>query len=558
MRRLAPAALWLGLAAVPLHGQTYEIPFWTADGGGSGPRSAGAFTLSGTSGQPDAGTIAAAGPYATTGGLWSLTFLPTSVTQVDLSVTKTDGQTEAVPGLPLTYTIVAGNAGPGVATGASLVDVVPAALTNVSWTCTAPAGSSCPAAGTGSINATVSLAVGGTATFSLTGTVAPDATGTLDNRAIVSAPAGTIDPVAANNSAADVDVLSPRADLSLVKTDDVDPSPAGSRLTYTLAASSAGPSTSVGTVVTDTLPAGVSFVSASPGCAHAGGVVTCAMGALSPSESATAEVIVAVHPTTEGAIENVAIVSGGQPDPVSANDADRETTTILRKVAGELSHGARVRGDLRGVGAGEDRDDYRIFQEPYASYEVVLDEPSGDLGSGQGPLLERIDVDGSTVVQGGAPAGSGPARSLRWVNTVTEPVTDQTIRVRSASCGSDCGPEDVYRLRAYETTAAIPRFNNSASQVTVVVLHNRSAVPVQGALHFWAADGTLRHTQPIALAGRGAYVLNTSGVASLAGQSGTATLVHDGRLGDLAGKAIALEPATGFSFDSPLSTRPPR
>jgi hypothetical protein len=40
------------------------------------------------------------------------------------------------------------------------------------------------------------------------------------------------------------------------------------------------------------------------------------------------------------------------------------------------------------------------------------------------------------------------------------------------------------------------------------------------------------------------------------GQSGTITLASDGRYGDLAGKTVALEPATGFSFDSPMVPRP--
>jgi len=31
---------------------------------------------------------------------------------------------------------------------------------------------------------------------------------------------------------------------------------------------------------------------------------------------------------------------------------------------------------------------------------------------------------------------------------------------------------------------------------------------------------------------------------------------HDGRYGDLSGKTVALEPATGFSFDSPMAGRP--
>jgi hypothetical protein len=51
-------------------------------------------------------------------------------------------------------------------------------------------------------------------------------------------------------------------------------------------------------------------------------------------------------------------------------------------------------------------------------------------------------------------------------------------------------------------------------------------------------------------------VTNTASVAGLPGQSGSITLTHDGAYGALAGKAVALEPATGLSFDSPLSCKP--
>jgi hypothetical protein len=40
------------------------------------------------------------------------------------------------------------------------------------------------------------------------------------------------------------------------------------------------------------------------------------------------------------------------------------------------------------------------------------------------------------------------------------------------------------------------------------------------------------------------------------GTSGSITVTHDGSYGALAGKAVALEPATGSSFDSPLAYRP--
>src|SRR5262249_29498419 len=53
---------------------------------------------------------------------------------VDLSVTKTDGVTNAVPGGSVTYTIVASNAGPSAAPGTQVADTFPSSLT-CTWTC---------------------------------------------------------------------------------------------------------------------------------------------------------------------------------------------------------------------------------------------------------------------------------------------------------------------------------------------------------------------------------------------------------------------------------------
>ena len=64
---------------------------------------------------------------------------------LDLSITKTDGQTLTVPGAVLTYTLVVRNAGPSAVTGARVTDPVPATLLGVTWTCTASPGSRCPA-----------------------------------------------------------------------------------------------------------------------------------------------------------------------------------------------------------------------------------------------------------------------------------------------------------------------------------------------------------------------------------------------------------------------------
>ena len=125
----------------------------------------------------------------------------------DLGITKTDGASSETPGTPVTYTIVATNTGALGIAGATVTDSFPAALTGVNWTCTASAGSSCPASGSGALNVLVNLAAGGTATFTVTGTINPAATGTLSNTATIDAPAGTNDTNADNNSATDADTL---------------------------------------------------------------------------------------------------------------------------------------------------------------------------------------------------------------------------------------------------------------------------------------------------------------------------------------------------------------
>jgi uncharacterized repeat protein (TIGR01451 family) len=124
----------------------------------------------------------------------------------DLSITKTDGNTTASPGQPITYTIVATNAGPDPATGATVVDTPPASLTAVSWTCVGAGGGTCTPAGLNSINDTVNLPVSATVTYTLNGTVSANPT-SLRNTATISAPGGTTDPNPANNSATDSDVL---------------------------------------------------------------------------------------------------------------------------------------------------------------------------------------------------------------------------------------------------------------------------------------------------------------------------------------------------------------
>jgi hypothetical protein len=223
--------------------------------------------------------------------------------------------------------------------------------------------------------------------------------------------------------------------------------------------------------------------------------------------------------------------------------------------ASELVHGSSRWEDLAaGPGPTADVDLYRLGQGPGASYEVVVDGTSGDVAPGL--LLERLAADTVTVLQSATPVGSGASFSLRWENLVPASVLGQYIRVGNATCGTGCGVDDVYRISAYETTYSIPRFNNSGTQATVVVLQNAASYPVGGRIYFRDGGGALLYTQVFSIGGRGLYLLNSASVPALQGRGGAATVSSDGRYGDLEGKAVALEPATGFTFDTPMTARP--
>ncbi|MET0556078.1 MAG: DUF11 domain-containing protein [Vicinamibacteria bacterium] len=547
--------------AAPASAQSYEIAWSSVDAGGTTSASGAGYRLAGTVGQADAAGPLAGAAYVVQSGFWAVA-VEDAAAQADLSITASDGQTTAVPGQSVTYAIVVGNAGPSAVVGASVAAASVPPLAGAAWTCAASPGSSCPSSGSGPIAQAVSLLSGGSATFTLTGNIDPAATGTLVLTASVAAPAGVGDPVASNNAATDTDVLSARADLALTLADAPDPVGPGGLLTYTVRVTNDGPSVSPGMTVSHTLPAAVTFVSATPGspaCAHAGGVVTCSLGGLAPAAGTTVAVSASVSLNAVGTLTSTARVTGAATDPVGANDADTQTTSVLSvPPEGEVAHGSRLQGDLAPPGGIPDVDLFRVRQEPFASYEVVVDAASGDVGTGAGPALDRVAANGTTVLQSASPIGTGAGRSLRFANATSAAIEDELVRVRSRGCQTTCGPDDTYRLRAWETTYAVARFNDAGSQFTVLIVQNPTAQPVDVTVLFWSADGSLLGTyvQSTPVPARGQLVLPTWLVPGVAGASGSMTVVHDAPYGALAGKAIAIELKTGFVVESLMEPRP--
>jgi uncharacterized repeat protein (TIGR01451 family) len=349
----------------------------------------------------------------------------------------------------------------------------------------------------------------------------------------------------------------PQADLRVTITDDRTRAAPGETLTYEIQVYNAGPDPAPASVVsTELVP---SFTAGGWTCTGFSGA-TCA----APSGSGTLLTTVDLPATGLAILTLTGTVSAGatgllptravafppagvdDPDPASNSPADTDNLTLD---VPELVHGS---DETRALTATQDY--FWIAQQPFASYEVVVDAASGDIGVGAGPSLERMANDSTLTLQTSVPVGTGASRSLRWRGPVSGAVvSDQFVRVRSLGC-SGCGPDDVYRIRAYDTTYTVPRFNNSGTQVTVLFLQNPTTETVTGTLVFWTASGGPVSTYGFNLPARQTLVLNTATATSATG--GTITVANDAPYGALAGKAVSVEPATGFAFDTPLLPRP--
>jgi uncharacterized repeat protein (TIGR01451 family) len=120
------------------------------------------------------------------------------------------------------------------------------------------------------------------------------------------------------------------ADLSITKTAAPGPYGTGNPLTYTIVVNNAGPTAASGVTVTDTIPAGTTFTSATPSQGSCSGTstVTCTLGTINSGASATISLTIAL-PSTPGPVSNTATVTSSSSDANPANNSATSTITVV-------------------------------------------------------------------------------------------------------------------------------------------------------------------------------------------------------------------------------------
>jgi uncharacterized repeat protein (TIGR01451 family) len=543
--------------------QTYDIPWFTVDGGGATFSTGGTYSLGGTIGQPDAGGPATGGSYTLAGGFWPGAPLP-----ADLSVTKTDGQTAAVPTLPITYTIVVSNPGPG-ATTANVTDTVPPDIVGATWTCSGLVGGVCASGGSGDINDTVTLPVGSSVTYTLTGTVSASSSG-VSNTASVSPLGGVSDPDPSNNSATDVDTISPQADLAITKTDGRVTATPGGPVTYPIVAANGGPNASSATV-TDTPPGSLSGVSWT--CAGLGGG-TCgsASGSASINDTATLPVGASVTYTLTGtlgiaavgSLANTAAVAPGASvtDPVSTNNSATDTDTIVPTNNVAANAKDLLIGSTSSDSIGSAPDDHNWFRYRVSagrSYCLEVDNGRPDT-SVRDPFLSVYHADATTLVGSdddiADEPGGGKLSRVCYIATASE---DNLADVTPGASGTPGG----IRVRVVETTLFCPwlgpLFSGSGFE-SFILIKNTTGTTHGATVTLTGVGGTTLGTpQSGTVPGNGSYNLQVAAAPptgfGLSGVSAGVPIAHDGPPGSMIANVTTLNFGSGVSYDTPMVPR---
>ncbi|WP_316841718.1 gliding motility-associated C-terminal domain-containing protein [Pedobacter gandavensis] len=265
----------------------------------------------------------------------------TNIDQKPIVVITKTGQPTATAGGEVTYIITAVNNGLSNASGLIIVDDVPTALQNVSWTSVSGGAASILAGGTGTGNfmaLTANIPAGNVnnkITITLKGTVNPAFSGKLENVATIAVPLINFPNVITPPVETVVDA---KPGITLVKT-----GPAavisGSEITYTIVAGNTGLSNATALAITDAVPALLSDVSWTSVASGAAVINTGAAGTgnvlllngdipTGANNLITITVKGKVDPSYNGNLSNTAIATPSEPNTVPVNAS---TTAIVSK-----------------------------------------------------------------------------------------------------------------------------------------------------------------------------------------------------------------------------------
>jgi hypothetical protein len=235
--------------------------------------------------------------------------------------------------------------------------------------------------------------------------------------------------------------------------------------------------------------------------------------------------------------------------PVLATD-DWDAAAIKDNTAGttrnEPQRGVTQYHDLQAVGGVADEDWYVLPVSSQRAYQVFVGEVSGDTPIDNADFLELYDATGTTLIATATAAAGATGKVIRFFSGNA---SNFKVRVKGNTNSTATAR---YGFSWSEGTYYCPRYNQSGTQVSVLIVQNATNGNCGVAVDFYdeAANylGTANPAAPLPWGGM--WVLPVGSVAGLPGTKGSMRVHSFCSPSGLKIKAVALEPSTGFSFDT--------
>jgi len=273
----------------------------------------------------------------------------------------------------------------------------------------------------------------------------------------------------------------PVADVSIAKSHIGDLVPGG-QVTYTLAAANAGPDVATGPVIViDTLPAGLSFVSATGtgwSCGATGQVVTCtSVDALTVGVAPPVELVAAIASTVAPGtnVVNTATVDAATPDPdLDDNDASDEATVASVLVTADLGVALAGPTTLDAGAAGAWRASvHNVGPDDADAVEVTITFPTGFVNVGaSGPGWTCVGTGPVTCVTPSIASGATTALDLTATagsSAVATNAVSSLLEVTVRAAATDPDPSnDHAELGLVVVAPPIPTSTTTTSTTTTV------------------------------------------------------------------------------------------
>jgi len=215
----------------------------------------------------------------------------------------------------------------------------------------------------------------------------------------------------------------------------------------------------------------------------------------------------------------------------------------------ELARGEWQQHDLEAIGGVADEDWFVLAVSAFRTHQVFLNQIAGDTPIDNSDFLTLWDATGTTLLQTANASPGATSKVIRWSS---DAATSYRIRVKGGATSSSNAK---YSILYSETTLYCPRYNQTGTQTSVVIIQNTTNASCSMFVSFINETGAFVNGTPANANGAGMVVLSAGGVASVPGTKGSVQILPNCSPSALKAKVVALEPSTGFSFDTVCSIR---